>query len=488
MIDIQVKIHDRFSLELKVGFVAKRKIEISDFVMNTWIFVPNSLDINIRTYQKEDFYRDVRSNVRLITPVYLLKNIAKSNSLPFKLLEKACEQMAKSPTQTNIREYEYQIKMFSSIVKSSIRDAYNHIKNNKIADDQFFLCEEMLANSIEIIDKYRNIRKIVNAPTVTPTVLEYFNFGDEFICNVIEQHIFRLYKFLKESDNQTFKLLENKIKDVLSREYSYKKEMNYALVEVDNPDCNRDFIFRAGMLKKYIESELYLIARKKRNTFLIEQVLFSLAAGISMIFATIIAFSFQMKYGNFTLPLFVALVVSYMMKDRIKDLMRYYFAHKLGSKFFDHKIKISMKDEHIGWIKEGFDFITDDKVPKVVMDQRGRSSLLAAGNRKLDEKIILYRKRVRLNRKQFNKISPFPLKGINDIIRINFSDYIRNMDNPEVPLFGNINGENFEIVSGEKIYYINFVIQCKYEDQSEYRRYRIMCNRDGIKDVKSDSF
>lgn len=486
MVDIQAKIHDKFSLELKVGFVARRKIEISDFVMNTWIFVPNSLDINLKTYQKEDFYRDVRSNVRLITPVYLLKNIAQTDSLPFKLLKEACEKMAKAPTQTNIREYEYQIKMFSSIVKSSIRDAYNHIKCNKISEDKSFLCQEMLENSMKIIKKYRSLRKIVNVSTVSETILEYFNFGDEFICNVIEQHIFRLYKFLKESDNDTFKLLEPKIKELLSNEYLYKKEMNYAVVEVDSPKCNRDFIFKAGMLKKYIESELYLIARKKRNTFLIEQVLFSLTAGISMIFATIIAFSFQMKYGNFTLPLFVALVVSYMMKDRIKDLMRYYFVHKLGSKFYDHKIRISMKDKRIGWIKEGFDFITDDKVPSLVMNQRGRSSLLAAGNRQLDEKIILYRKRVRLNRKQFNKISPFPLKGINDIIRINFSDYIRNMDNPEVPLFGNINGEDFEIVSGEKIYYINFVIQCKYEEQSEYRRYRIMCNRDGIKEVECD--
>ena len=37
-----------------------------------------------------------------------------------------------------------------------------------------------------------------------------------------------------------------------------------------------------------------------------------------MIFATGIAFAFQQKYGNFTIPLFVALVISYMLKDRIK--------------------------------------------------------------------------------------------------------------------------------------------------------------------------
>lgn len=67
-----------------------------------------------------------------------------------------------------------------------------------------------------------------------------------------------------------------------------------------------------------------------------------LAAGLSMVFATVVSFSFQQTYGNFTMPLFIALVVSYMFKDRIKDLMHYWFANKLGSKFYDYKIKLVM--------------------------------------------------------------------------------------------------------------------------------------------------
>lgn len=33
----------------------------------------------------------------------------------------------------------------------------------------------------------------------------------------------------------------------------------------------------------------------------------------------------------------IVLVISYMLKDRIKDLLRYYFAHKLGNKYYDKK-------------------------------------------------------------------------------------------------------------------------------------------------------
>lgn len=60
------------------------------------------------------------------------------------------------------------------------------------------------------------------------------------------------------------------------------------------------------------------------------------------------------------MPLFIALVVSYMFKDRIKDLMHYWFANKLGSKFYDYKIKLVMHGEPVGWGKEGCDFVNEE--------------------------------------------------------------------------------------------------------------------------------
>ena len=75
MIDIKTKIHDKFSIEFKVGFVARRKIRKNDFTVGVWLFLPDSLDINSSTYAKSDFYKDVKSNIRLITPRFLLRDI-----------------------------------------------------------------------------------------------------------------------------------------------------------------------------------------------------------------------------------------------------------------------------------------------------------------------------------------------------------------------------------------------------------------------------
>ena len=112
MIEIKTKIHDNYSIEFKESFVVNSSEKSSNFAVNTWIFVPNSLDINPQTYGKDQFYRDVKSNVRMITPVFILRDIVGGNAIPLKYLKSAMEAVASNPSKSNIAEFEYEIKMF----------------------------------------------------------------------------------------------------------------------------------------------------------------------------------------------------------------------------------------------------------------------------------------------------------------------------------------------------------------------------------------
>lgn len=482
--EIQAKIHDRFTLELKVGFFTRKKHPTSEFAMNTWIFIPNSLDINPKSYTKQNFYKDMRSNVRLRTPQYSLHELAGKDCYAFQLLEDACERLAYAASEENIYEFEYNLKMFASIVKSGIRDSLFSLEKEVDAEDFMTHCRTYAEDIQTLCFSFRKLRGRLTGNTIPQNITEHFDFGDEFISNVVEQHLFRLIHLLEKHPAHGYKEVRAFIHELLAEELSYKRSKGYLVVEEHSADNNRTFVFRSGLLKKYVESDLYLEAKKQKNTFVMEQILYGLAAGLSMVFATVISFSFQQKYGNFTTPFFLALVISYMLKDRIKELMRYYFAHKMGSKFFDYRTRISIKEHLIGWSKEGFDFIRDEKIPPLILQKRGRSSLLEAGNQSLNEKIILYRKRVLLHLKAVNRISPFPLLGINDIIRFNLSEYIRKMDNSEVPLYAHRNKPYYVTVKGEKIYYLNVVIECHFEQQVKYTRYRICMNREGILGVE----
>ena len=488
MIEIKAKIHDKFSIEFKVGFVVRRKVKKNLFAINTWIFVPNSLDINPQTYGKDQFYRDVKSNVRLITPQFILRDIAGGEAIPLTHLRNALDALASSPTRTNIVEYEYQIKMFAAIFKSSLRNETIHIRNSNVPEDLVFLCDSFVDNIRHILTGYRSLRQIINTPTVNDELRAYFSFGDEFLSHITEFYTYRVVRKVEYlSDSEYYQKVRDKLTELIREEQAYKRKNGYHTVTPNDPEGNRDLIFRHGILKKYIESALYIKLNKKRDGYAVEQMYYSIAAGLAMIFATTVAFTFQKKFGNFTMPLFVALVVSYMVKDRIKELMRYYFAHRLGKQYFDNKASINIKEEPVGWIKEGVDFITDSKTPREVLELRNRSSLLKAENRIFDEKIILYRKLVYIDSEELERHNEYRVSGINDILRLHINRFTQKMDDPEVPLSLLTENDKVSQISSQKIYYLNIVMQFQYENQLEYKRFRIVLTRDGILKIQEMS-
>lgn len=485
MIDIQVKLHDKYSVEFKVGYIVDRDREENEFRMDTWFFVPHSLGINASTYSKDDFFKDVRSNVRLITPIYSLEEIAEGEWTPFVFLEEAFQHLVEERTREALETYEYQIKMLTSIFKSALRGKVNEAIHHEVeGNERELLVEHYVACARIIVRRYRELKKIIQVPGLPKEALNYFAFGDEYLSNLIEFHTFRLLDGLKEFDLNCYGKEEERLLKLIHGEIEYKKKNGYLVAEKDSPDQNRAVIYRRGMLKKYAESDLFLKASKKRDGVLVEQIYYSLAAGLSMIFATVIAFSFQKKYGNFTMPLFVALVVSYMLKDRIKELMRFYFAHRLGKNYFDRKTKISMGEKVVGQIKDGMDFISENKVPEEIISRRARTDLLAADNRNASEKIILYRKWIQLDAQTLDDYGQYDIAGVNEIIRFDMGGFARKMDEPGYELHVPGGDSGYEAIRGEKIYYVNFLIQLRHEGNVDYRRFRLMITQDGIREIQ----
>jgi len=483
MIEENIKIHNNFTVELKLGFVAEKAKINNEFAVNTWLFLPESLDINPNTYDKKDFYRDIKSTIRLITPAYRLVEIHASQQSPLEKLLGVVAQMNAEPTVITVQEYEHHIKMFLSILKSSLRDESLHLIGTFSRENTSKLIDEFTTNLMLITRKYRELKQLFDSKKIGGEVLNYYAFGDEYMSNIIEQHCFKIIMHLM--DNQLSQGDSEKLKSLISYEIQYKIANGFQIIEKTGLDRNRAIVHRLTFLKKYAENVLLVAAHKKKDGILKEQVYYSLAAGLAMVFATAVAFSFQLKYGNLTMPFFVALVVSYILKDRIKEFSRQYFAHKLGKKYFDHKTKISLNNQTIGWSKEAMDFVDESKIPEEVIKIRNRSAILEADNRNNNEKIILFRKLFIINRNSLEKCSDYPILGLNDILRLNVHQFTLKMDNPEIPLFVEDKTNGFDIVMAEKIYYLNILMQLKNEGNIAYRRFRTVFNRNGIKEIET---
>lgn len=479
MISIKAKKHDNFSVEFKFGFDCSMDGVRDDFSVNAWMFVPNSLDINPEIYGKKQFYRDIKSNLRLITPSYLLRDIAKDDSLPLTLLRAAMEKVANSVQPADMSSYEYHLKMFAAIFKSALRDQAEHLRNAPSLIDSDYLVDDYLENTVLVLKKFRALYAIIDVPTVSEQTRNYFRLCDEFLTHMVEIKAIRIVRHIDSKGCESEHAIRQRFAQMVMDQRAYKGLRGYGVLsgEVNH---DRRLVYHRGMLKKFIESDLYINLDKKKDGVAVEQILYSIAAGVAMIFATGIAWFTQVKYGNITWPLFVVLVVSYMLKDRIKELMRYYFAHKLGDKYFDKRADISIGQKLIGVMKEGFDFISWSRVPAEVKKLREQTSSIADETRIFEEKILLYRKHLTIDDKTLQSSAVYPMKGINEIMRLHLTRFTQKMDNPTVPIDTFDEDGNVITIQVQKSYYINLVFQFQHDGDVEYHHFRITMTRDGV--------
>ena len=179
------------------------------------------------------------------------------------------------------------------------------------------------------------------------------------MSNVVELQMMNLFNALHKKIS---KKECTPIVNLIDNEQKYKKHSRYSSPK-DKLIDPEDLVYRRSQLKKYIDSVFFLNQETRQDGEIFEQTLLAIAAGLAMIFATGIAFYFQIEYGNFTAPFFVALVVGYMLKDRIKGLLSKYFINKSNILFYDFKINITDSFKRkIGLIKERFMFVPLNKL------------------------------------------------------------------------------------------------------------------------------
>ena len=160
-----------------------------------------------------------------------------------------------------------------------------------------------------------------------------------------------------------------------------------------------------------------------------------------------------------------------------------HFAHRLGNKYYDKKALITIGATKVGDIKEGFDFISENKLPDEVRNLRERSSFVEDESSIFEEKIMLYRQRVVLDDKALAVKEKYPRRGVNEIMRLHLNRFTHKMDNPQMTVDTLDEDGNIRSLNVQKIYYVNIVFQLVHDDDIQYQQFRIGMSRDGVFEV-----
>ena len=81
-------------------------------------------------------------------------------------------------------------------------------------------------------------------------------------------------------------------------------------------------------------------------------------------------------------------------------------------------------------------------------------------------------------------VDEYPMRGVNEIMRLHLTRFTQKMDNPQVPV--DMVDENGDIrcIDVQKIYYVNIVFQLQHDGSVEYHHFRITMTRNGVQDVR----
>lgn len=441
MIKDTIKKHDDFHSEFKIQYPGIDKK--TDYVTDLYFFIPNTLNVNEKTLSSEDFYKEIKSFIRLSTPKIPFERYdSGSTDDPFLLL--------KQDSKGKIDKHD--LKLFGAIWKSTLRDFAFRIKKEKNISRKTVLIKHFENEIRRIATKIRSL--------FLTSIL------DEYISYMIENYVLIVVEQNKRQSKDLIKFLKEEI--------NYREKKGFPIAK---KGCNNElYIYRKGLLKKHFSSVLFLHTHSQHEKKIIEQVFYGISAGVAVFFATIATFFFGNR-GTFGIELVLIAVVTYIVKDRIKDLLKLIFSRSVNRRLPDKSFKLYSGKKLIGKISENFSFI--NRAPKDVYAKRKRTRGIY-----YKEHIFHYKKKITL---YYGKMVPifgnFPITAVDDILRFSVKSFLDKMANPEIDL-PIIHESNLEHVKSKKVYHVNLVLRYKSDGFSKLKHYTLILSRNGIQRIE----
>ena len=113
----RLDIHDRKQFEMKLEYQPAPKADSSRYLVETFFFLPASLNIDQDTYPRASFYTDIHNYIRLKTPVMGFPEMLSDANSPLVKLERRLESGRLEPQSELIHE----AKMLSCVFRAALR-------------------------------------------------------------------------------------------------------------------------------------------------------------------------------------------------------------------------------------------------------------------------------------------------------------------------------------------------------------------------------
>jgi hypothetical protein len=483
--EIDVRLHSRTHLELKTSLPVSRSGK-ERYHLKLYIFSPAQLNIRgSANYQPLKILNDISARTRFSSPNLSLE----------KLLDPACElsplfriQRILEKTIIDPREERrtiYEMQTLVNNYRREMKDTVQIILQESVKPSARSVCTAKLKRTLRAAEKtadtFRDLYPQFLEPRIPESLRTAFRWADENITLLnldTLAEIFMISRQIPLSDE----LLEQ-IEVYFKAEEEHRREFQYISFEVKGQNHIDEAVsYRTSMLKKWSQSSLYIHTDNSSLPKQVRHIFAGLAAASAMTFAVLASFYAQKNYSQNTLPWAIIIILAYVFKDRIKEIMRDVLGKGVPRLIADNisLYRDPANEAKVGSAKERIDFIR-------LRDVSGRVKALRYEKpnpfRKImpDEDIVYYSRHIKLNSKKLQK-NHMRLEGINEIIRIRIDNWLREMDDPDDRFYA-IDNQQIKEHKGKKVYHLHIVLVLKElggDGGEQLFHYKVVLSKKGL--------
>lgn len=453
-----IKQHGKKQIEVKQKIRITDKTKKLKYRVDTFFIFPGALQITENNFKKEEFKHNLKCYLSL-----------SEQSPSLSGLRNELSELRLSPGQEEESDDFY--RRFCLKYKTALQES-----SRSLMENQELSVEETEAFLQTVNKLLEEFRKIKSSQENSDHLVQLLDKLDEYLTVVTAF-------CLRDLSEVCIGEPRNKILSFWQEVEKYRAS-RFPVESIEGESKESAFLMRWSFLKKFVQSSLFLDIRYKQGAPLLTHSIYGSAAALSMLFATVVAFFYQDRYGSLSRNLFFALVIAYIFKDRFKEIVRDWLSNVIFRRWIpDRRLFIFLGKKKVGCAKENFDFVSLNELPisnKDILQEDARLLSDCFRQSKLTpyacDSIFRYSREITLS------ASEFPDDAcLIDIIRFNISEFLHNLGatSEGLPFFC----DNGKSPKGEKLYNIYLFRSFCVGEKSDSEVIRVTVNAKAVRRI-----
>lgn len=497
----ELHIRDKWQFALKSDFIPQSAKLQNLYTQEFYLFIPNSLMINGKTYPKEQFYLDQTSLIRYKTPEFSFADILNKEE-PASPLTRVLSLCSQTPSAESREQLSDELKLLANVVRSTLRKETKRLiqllqeaRVISMASGEFIKDVRQLQRDIlKLREGYDKAKKSFQANWNDSAFYPQILYIDEFVNDVITHYATAILENLRLTSHEHLLDADKTLCEIILEEKHLSESFS---IDHDNghPRTSQNgetTLYRSNLLSKFVLDALQLNTNRFSLDQRFEHWIGALSAGV----AIMVYFSLFFWLGNIfvinSAPFLTVAAIFYILKDRIKDWLRALSYQKASRWFPDYTTIIRPLENtshQLGVIKESFSFIDPKQLSLELTAIRNAEFHTVLESFQRPETVLYYKRIIEIQNPP--KTSDPRRLGLNIIFRLNIQRFLHQASDPiETHLTIDPVSRKLVTVRLPKVYHLNLIIKSitsspHHQPKVEYKKLRIVVDKSGIKRIET---